>query len=46
MDKIDYIYYNPIRRGLVSVPEHWLYSSVRNYILADHTILQLNELPL
>ncbi|MBJ6750791.1 hypothetical protein [Geomonas anaerohicana] len=23
--------YNPVRRGLVSSPEHWVYSSAANY---------------
>ncbi len=29
--KIQYIHYNPVRRGYVDVPEHWRYSSVRNF---------------
>jgi putative transposase len=29
--KIDYIHYNPVRRGYVDLPEHWRYSSARNY---------------
>jgi putative transposase len=30
--KMDYVHYNPVKRGLVSRPEDWLYSSARNYI--------------
>ncbi len=30
--KLDYIHYNPVRRGYVDRPEHWRYSSFRNYI--------------
>ena len=30
--KVEYIHMNPIRRGFVDTPEHWRYSSARNYI--------------
>jgi hypothetical protein len=29
--KIDYIHFNPVKRGYVDFPEHWRYSSARNY---------------
>ena len=29
--KVDYIHNNPVRRGYVDQPEHWRYSSARNY---------------
>ncbi|GFO62977.1 transposase [Geomonas paludis] len=29
--KLDYVHSNPVRRGLVSSPEHWVYSSASNY---------------
>jgi len=29
--KLDYIHANPIKRGYVDLPEHWRYSSARNY---------------
>jgi REP element-mobilizing transposase RayT len=29
--KLEYIHHNPVRRGYVDVPEHWRYSSARNY---------------
>ncbi len=29
--KIDYIHFNPVRRGYVDIPEHWRYSSARDY---------------
>ena len=29
--KLDYIHYNPVKRGYVDLPEHWRYSSARNY---------------
>jgi REP element-mobilizing transposase RayT len=30
--KIEYVHYNPVRRGFVDKPEHWRYSSARNYL--------------
>ena len=32
MQKLEYIHYNPVRKGLVSKPEHWKYSSARTWI--------------
>jgi hypothetical protein len=40
--KIDYIHENPVRRGWVEAPEHWRYSSARNYMLEDHSVLELD----
>jgi putative transposase len=30
--KLEYIHYNPVKRGYVELPEHWRYSSARNYM--------------
>jgi REP element-mobilizing transposase RayT len=30
--KLEYIHYNPVKRGYVDLPEHWRYSSARNYL--------------
>jgi hypothetical protein len=30
-EKLDYIHQNPVKRGYVDEPEHWRYSSARNY---------------
>ncbi|RJG13979.1 transposase [Pseudomonas cavernicola] len=30
-EKLDYIHYNPVKRGYVDCAEHWRYSSARNY---------------
>jgi hypothetical protein len=43
--KMDYIHHNPVKRGLVAAPEHWLYSSARNYLLGDSAIIRLDPLP-
>jgi len=29
--KLDYIHFNPVKRGYVDKPEHWRYSSARDY---------------
>jgi putative transposase len=29
--KLQYIHYNPVKRGYIDEPEHWRYSSARNY---------------
>ena len=31
-EKLDYIHRNPVKRGYVDSPEHWRYSSARNYL--------------
>jgi hypothetical protein len=29
--KLEYIHYNPVKRGFVDLPEHWRWSSARSY---------------
>lgn len=41
--KIDYIHYNPVRKGLVEKPEEWLYTSARNYLLEDNTVIKVDR---
>jgi len=31
LQKLEYIHYNPVKRGYVDEPVHWRYSSARNY---------------
>jgi len=31
MEKLEYMHYNPVRRGYVDDPGHWRYSSALNY---------------
>ncbi len=40
--KLDYIHNNPVRKGYVDSPEHWIYSSARNYFLGDDSILPID----
>lgn len=32
VQKLEYIHNNPVKRGYVDLPEHWRYSSARNYL--------------
>ena len=40
-EKLEYIHQNPVRKGFVEEPEQWKYSSARNYLLGDHTIIDV-----
>jgi putative transposase len=40
-EKLNYLHDNPVRKGFVEQPEYWLYSSARNYILDDHSVLKI-----
>lgn len=44
LQKTDYIYFNPVKAGYVDKPEDWLYSSARNRILKDNTVLKVENL--
>ncbi|MBI3005163.1 MAG: transposase [Ignavibacteriales bacterium] len=39
--KLDYIHNNPVEAGLISAPEDYKYSSARNYVLGDHSVLEV-----
>jgi len=43
LQKLNYIHNNPIRKGFVEQPEHWMFSSARNYILDDHSIIKIDS---
>ena len=42
--KLDYIHFNPVEKGFVEKPEHWKYSSARNYLLGDDSLLSIDEI--
>jgi putative transposase len=47
--KIDYIHNNPVKAGFVDQPELWEFSSARNYILNDHSLISVSadlEMPI
>jgi hypothetical protein len=41
--KIDYVHYNPVRKGNGELPDHWKYSSARNWILGDNSIIEIDR---
>jgi REP element-mobilizing transposase RayT len=41
IEKLQYIHENPVRKGYVEKAEHWKYSSARNYINEDHSIIKI-----
>lgn len=43
--KLTYMHDNPLKRGFVAAPEHWLYSSARNYLMGDNSIIRLDPWP-
>jgi REP element-mobilizing transposase RayT len=45
-EKVDYIHLNPVRNGLVTKPEEYLYSSARNYAEMDGflTVVKISKL--
>lgn len=40
--KIEYIHYNPVRKGLVKEPEAWKYSSAKNYVGKEGMLLPVD----
>ena len=40
--KLIYIHNNPVEKGLAIKPEDYKYSSARNYVYGDHSILAVN----
>ena len=36
------MHWNPVKKGLVEEPEFWKYSSARNYILEDDSLIKLD----
>lgn len=46
VQKIENVHYNPVKRGYVESPEHWRYSSARNFVFEDHSTIQIDPLPM
>ena len=43
-EKLNYMHNNPVKRGLVSSPEEWPWSSYRFYYLQDSSLLSMDAL--
>lgn len=41
--KLNYIHNNPVKKQYVLKPEDWVYSSARNYILKDDSIIRVKK---
>lgn len=41
--KLNYIHRNPVRAGLVETPEDYPYSSYRNYVQDDNSLIQIDK---
>ena len=39
LTKLRYIHNNPVKAGLVENPEDYKYSSARNYMFGDHSVI-------
>lgn len=46
LEKIEYMHRNPIRAGLVLEMEEYRFSSARNYVLDDDSLIKLDPLPI
>ena len=44
--KLEYIHNNPVKAGMVAKVEDYKYSSARNYILSDQSVLEVDTTPL
>ena len=42
IQKLNYIHNNPVRKGFVERPEYWMFSSARNYVMDDHSVLKID----
>ena len=45
LEKLNYMHGNPVKRGLVSSPDQWPWSSFRFYYLEDSSLLTMDRLP-
>jgi REP-associated tyrosine transposase len=45
LEKVDYMHGNPVKRGLVTSPDQWPWSSFRFYDLEDASVLPMDCFP-
>ncbi len=46
LQKMNYIHNNPVKKCYVAKPEDWLYSSARNYLLDDDSVIVVDRVVL
>lgn len=39
--KLEYIHLNPVKKGFVNSAEDWKYSSARNWMFGDHSMIKV-----
>ena len=44
-EKLEYMHRNPVKRGLVTTPEQWRWSSYRSYALGERGLVLVNQEP-
>lgn len=44
IQKVEYIHNNPVKKYYIEKPEHWIYSSARNRIVCDNSIIEIDSL--
>jgi putative transposase len=42
-EKLQYMHFNPVKRGLVAEPEEWMWSSFRDYYCRQPGIVRVND---
>jgi putative transposase len=43
VEKLRYMYRNPVKRGLVAEPEQWDWSSFRSYAYEERELVKIND---
>jgi putative transposase len=43
VEKLRYLHRNPVKRGLVSRPEDWLWSSFRHYATGEDSVVEIES---
>ena len=46
LQKINYIHNNPVAKCYIAKPEDWVYSSAKNYLLNDNSLIDINRIVL
>lgn len=42
LQKLEYLHNNPVKRGLVASPEHWVHSSAHEWLLGALPIMRVD----
>jgi putative transposase len=42
LQKLEYLHNNPVKRGLVAAPEHWIYSSAHEWLVGANPVMRVD----